>query len=164
MNEPIYRPGHQNHGADVWDHAREAYSMGASAPSICEFYSLSLSTFRTRARREGWRRGDLSQDPGAFHTDDDTVHETMDAGAMAEAAWRSASEAVRRGRVREAHSWTRLARELRLQAQAEREARERADRFPPPERPPERLTERAVEAAPFTLSAPCSGATEGDGA
>ena len=138
---------------DLWAHAEKAYRTGASAPDICSHYGLSLSTFRHRAKREGWRRGDFTADPGAYHLDDDTVHETLDAAALAEAAWRAASEAVRTGRLRQAQGWTRLARELRLQAAAEREARERADRFAP--RP---AVETVVEAAPKALKAPVPGA------
>lgn len=133
--------------------------MGAGAPDVCAFYGLSLSTFRHRAKREGWRRGDFSVDPGAYHIDDDTVHETLDAAALAEAAWRAASEAVRLGRLRQAQGWTRLARDLRLQAAAEREARERADRFPPPPPSVEAVLEvQAARAALSAPSAPVSGA------
>jgi len=153
MTDPLPSSGHRFDGETLWAHAREAYRMGASGPDVCAHYSLSLSTFRTRARREGWRRGDMTSDPGAYHADYEVVHETLDAAAMADAAWRAASEAVRQGRLRQAQGWTRLARELRVQASAGREARERADRMPPP--PP--LT--AAEAAPIALSAPVSGAS-----
>ena len=152
MTELDLSSGRAFAGDAVWAHAQEAYRCGASGPDVCAHYGLSLSTFRARARREGWRRGDLSQDPGAYHADDDTVHETLDAPAMADAAWRAASEAVRKGRLREAQGWTRLARDLRLQAQAEREARVRAERFAPP-------PVTAAEAAPIALSAPVSSAS-----
>lgn len=122
--------GRARAGDVVWAHAREAYSLGASAPEVCTHYGLSVSTFRKRARREGWRRGDLSDDPGAYHLDDPTVHETMDAATLAERAWRAASEAVRLGRVGQAQGWTRLAQTYRRIAAEEQEARERHDGGP----------------------------------
>jgi len=125
-----FHSGRQRVGETVWAHAREVYSLGAGAPDVCAHYGLSVSTFRKRARREGWRRGDLSDDPGAYHADDYTVHETMDAETLAERAWRSASEAVRLGRLREAQGWTRLAQDYRRIAAWEREARERHDGGP----------------------------------
>jgi len=129
MTDDLYS-GRAMSGDATWAHAREAYSLGASAPDVCGHYGLSVSTFRKRARREGWRRGDLSDDPGAYHTDDYTVHETMDAETLAERAWRSASEAVRLGRLREAQGWTRLAQAYRRIAADERAARDRHDGGP----------------------------------
>jgi hypothetical protein len=128
--ERNFTSGRRRDGEAVWAHAREAYSLGVSAPEVCGHYGLSVSTFRKRARREGWRRGDLSDDPGAYHLDDPTVHETMDAESLAERAWRAASEAVRLGRLREAQGWTRLALDYRRIAAVEREARERHDGGP----------------------------------
>jgi hypothetical protein len=122
--------GRARAGDMVWSHAREAYSLGASGPDVCTHYGLPVSTFRKRARREGWRRGDLSDDPGAFHAEDATVHETMDAETLAERAWRAASEAVRLGRLSQAQGWTRLAETYRRLAAEEREARERHDGGP----------------------------------
>jgi hypothetical protein len=149
--------GHQRHGSDIWAHAREAYSCGVGAPTVCEQFGLSLSTFRARARREGWRRGDLTPDPGAHRTEyDDFEHEVLDPAAMADAAWRMASNAVRRGRLRDAQGWTKLHRELAVQAAAALEARERRESLEP-ERPPR---VQAVDVALIALSARENSATE----
>jgi HAD superfamily hydrolase (TIGR01509 family) len=151
--------GHHLHRPEIWAHAREAYSCGVGAPTVCEQFGLSLSTFRARARREGWRRGDLAPDPGAYRTEyDDFEHEVLDAAQMAEAAWRMASNAMRRGRLRDAQGWTRLHRELALQASAEVEARARREALAPvPE--PEAEATASLDLALIALSARAIGAT-----
>ncbi|MFC5373747.1 hypothetical protein ACFPIF_14350 [Brevundimonas faecalis] len=42
----------------LWALARADYLAGGSAPEVCERHGLNLSTFRYRARVEGWRRAD----------------------------------------------------------------------------------------------------------
>ncbi|MGO4410666.1 MULTISPECIES: hypothetical protein [unclassified Brevundimonas] len=49
--------------ADLWALARADYLAGGSAPEVCERHDLSLSTFRHRARVEGWRRADQVETP-----------------------------------------------------------------------------------------------------
>lgn len=44
--------------AAVWSAARADYLAGAGAPEVCERHGLALSTFRWRAKQEGWRRTD----------------------------------------------------------------------------------------------------------
>lgn len=51
-------PARTRRSADLWALARADYLAGGSAPEVCERHGLSLSTFRYRARTEGWRRAD----------------------------------------------------------------------------------------------------------
>jgi HAD superfamily hydrolase (TIGR01509 family) len=152
--------GHHHHRPEIWAHAREAYSCGVGAPTVCEQFGLSLSTFRARARREGWRRGDLAPDPGAYRTEyDDFEHEVLDAAQMADTAWRMASNAMRRGRLRDAQGWTRLHRDLALQASAEVEARARREALAP-DLQPEADAAASLDLALIALSARAISATE----
>lgn len=50
-------------GDAVWSAARADYLAGGSASEVCERHGLSLSTFRWRARNEGWRRADQPETP-----------------------------------------------------------------------------------------------------
>ena len=114
--------------AEAWLHAERSYSDGEPAELICRAYGLSLSTFRTRARREGWRRKDVAE----AQTCDPISLEPPPAPPthqMADLAWRSAAEAIRRGKVYEARAWMKLAGELKTLARHEAtEARVAADR------------------------------------
>lgn len=47
--------------ADLWSRARQDYLAGGSAAEVCERHGLSVSTFRWRARNEGWRRADQTE-------------------------------------------------------------------------------------------------------
>lgn len=57
---PVARTRRSN---DLWALARADYLAGGSAPEVCERHDLSLSTFRHRARVEGWRRADQVETP-----------------------------------------------------------------------------------------------------
>ena len=57
---PVARTRRSN---DLWALARADYLAGGSAPEVCERHGLSLSTFRHRARVEGWRRADQVETP-----------------------------------------------------------------------------------------------------
>ena len=68
--------GHRPRSDAVWSAARLDYLAGGSAGEVCERHGLSLSTFRWRARNEGWRRADQLETPCdapfvAVKTDDD---------------------------------------------------------------------------------------------
>lgn len=56
-------PARTRRSADLWALARADYLAGGSAPEVCERHGLSLSTFRHRARVEGWRRVDQVETP-----------------------------------------------------------------------------------------------------
>lgn len=51
-------PARTRRHADLWSRARQDYLAGGSASEVCERHGLSVSTFRWRARNEGWRRSD----------------------------------------------------------------------------------------------------------
>ncbi|MDP3369724.1 MAG: hypothetical protein Q8M32_07730 [Brevundimonas sp.] len=61
--EPSSTSGHHPRGDAVWSAARADYLAGGSASEVCERHGLSLSTFRWRARNEGWRRADQPETP-----------------------------------------------------------------------------------------------------
>lgn len=121
------RPVVSQRSAEVWALARADYLAGAGAPEVCERHGLSLSTFRTRARRECWRRIDLPPSPPdapfteagrpllpvcspqeALHTG-----ETW-AGAveLSDMVWLHLQRAVRAGRLIEARGWARVHHDL----------------------------------------------------
>lgn len=141
--DPPHPPssGHHPRSDAVWGAARADYLAGGSAAEVCERHGLSLSTFRWRARNEGWRRTDQPETPldapfvdlepedddwkprpydpfGLERSgdDDDDGAPTVDIYEtplqLAELAWAHAARAVRRGRMIEARGWTRLYREL----------------------------------------------------
>lgn len=56
-------PARTRRSTDLWALARADYLAGGSAPEVCERHGLSLSTFRHRARVEGWRRADQVETP-----------------------------------------------------------------------------------------------------
>nr|WP_314434273.1 hypothetical protein [uncultured Brevundimonas sp.] len=106
-------PSHARRSAETWAAARADYLGGASAAEVCERHSLSLSTFRWRARTEGWRRSD--QIVGSpFAPLDEEELDLMDnslplnAADMARLAWSNAARAMREGKLIEARGWTRL--------------------------------------------------------
>lgn len=61
--QPLEPSGHRPRGDAVWSAARADYLSGGSASEVCERHGLSLSTFRWRARNEGWRRADQPETP-----------------------------------------------------------------------------------------------------
>jgi len=114
-NEPA-ASGYSPRSELVWANARHDYDAGLSASDVCARYDLSLSTFRDRARREGWRRAVTLGDARAPWTDEDEEDLDTDPIAMAHAAWRHAARAVAQGDRHAARTWTRLASELRVVA------------------------------------------------
>lgn len=56
-------PARTRRSTELWALARADYLAGGSAPEVCERHGLSLSTFRHRARVEGWRRADQIETP-----------------------------------------------------------------------------------------------------
>lgn len=95
---------------DVWDRARHEYLGGESGPAVCERYGIGLTTFRERARHDGWRRSDMK---------DSTLtssREVLPASAAytdlaAEAGMRM-REALARGRASDVVSWMRVQDQL----------------------------------------------------
>ncbi len=108
--------GHRMRSPETWDAARQAYLEGGGAQDICDRYDLTLSAFRARARREGWRRADMADPdpgPGLDDVDDDTPLPSLE--DMAARAWRRAARALHLGRAGETQRW--LAIHARLQQQ-----------------------------------------------
>ena len=111
--------GYRVRSEGVWAAARDEYVAGASAEAVCARYDLGLSAFRQRARREGWRRldaEDLSPDLSPYPPEPEAAPPT---GELADLAWRSAAQAIRRGRVYEARAWMKLSQALRDAAREE---------------------------------------------
>lgn len=127
------RPVVSQRSAEVWALARADYLAGAGAPEVCERHGLSLSTFRTRARRECWRRIDHPPShPDAPFTGPAFAHagerpplpvrspqealqmgETW-AGAveLSDMVWLHLQRAIRAGRLIEARGWARVHHDL----------------------------------------------------
>ncbi len=126
---PPWRPA----AKDAWRLAQEGYAAGFKAERICEAYGLSLSTFRTRARSEGWRRSDMeaAAEEGGLEGGIVEPPPALPTADLADLAWRSAAEAIQRGRVYEARAWMRLTAELKTQVRQEhlnaRHAAEKAE-------------------------------------
>jgi hypothetical protein len=153
FGDPSRRRTYEVRSPAVWMKAQADYAAGHPAPDICKTYDLSLSTFKTRARREGWRRRDLAEEErmeGVRMGDESDLDppEALPAALLRDMAWRHASEAIRCGRSTEAQRWIRIRRELRMEEHQEamadlqrsqdeaemkqgREA-EASDSFPPP--------------------------------
>jgi hypothetical protein len=114
--------GYRVRSEDVWQAARAEYAAGFSAEAVCAQFDLGLSAFRQRARREGWRRRDAEDEvpaPLAFPSEPDAAPATPE---LVDLAWRSAAQAIRRGRAYEARAWMRLWNELKAVARNERTA------------------------------------------
>ncbi len=135
--------------------ARADYLAGGSGPEVCERHGLSLSTFRWRAKKEGWRRADQpapSLAPAPTSQTDPLVIPDASPGAsrdgtpltaaqMVDKAWSHVQAAVAAGHLIQARGWLRLYKELKPYARYEEiEAREAAAReadtpSPPPDQP-----------------------------
>ncbi len=127
-NQPDPAPApprsYQVHDEAVWRAARDDYLSGHSAEAVCAQHNLNLSTFRHRARREGWRKSDAESPLPASLDDAPEPDAAPPTPELVDLAWRSAAAAIRRGRVHEARAWMRLWNELKAVA-AEDEERER---------------------------------------
>lgn len=119
--------GYRVRSETVWRAARDAYVAGESAEAVCARHDLGLSAFRQRARREGWRRSDAEDaepvSPTAYPPEPQAA---PPAEALADLAWRSAAQAIRRGRVYEARAWMKLHAELQEAVRREAAARRQA--------------------------------------
>lgn len=116
--EPDRAPaGHAFHSEEVWAAARDYYFAGCSAPQICDYLGIGVSTFRARAAKERWRRADQR---GVGPLDLDQL-DPLDAQApappppvdLAERAFRRAAAAVDRGRLLDAQGWLKVTETLR---------------------------------------------------
>jgi len=109
----------------AWEALKERYLNGEAAVGLAALFGVSLSTVRTRAREEGWRRAD-GPDPEIAAPP--TLDELSRAGrpnfgVMADTAMRRAAHAVREGQLHEALGWTRVGRSLAATARRKRPGR-----------------------------------------
>ena len=111
--------------ASIWANAQRDYLSGETAPRVCERYEIPLSTFRERAKREGWRRCDMEPDLAEPRP----LDPAPPTGEMVELARRAMADALRRGRPYEARSFMGLMRDLREEARQERREAEHAARL-----------------------------------
>ena len=129
--------GHRRVSEAVWERAREEYLEGDSCPTVCARHGMAPSTFRQRARDEGWRRID-QPDPEPVDLEAEEAAGLLDYAEMARHALVRLNRAVLRGRVTEAAGWMRLHARLldlaRTTAQPEPEPESAAPK--PASRPP----------------------------
>ncbi|MBA4807504.1 hypothetical protein [Brevundimonas sp.] len=118
LSDPVSAPAPWTRRSPaVWSAARADYLAGGSAAEVCERHGLSVSTFRWRARTEGWRLSDQPHGEVFVPLDEEDLA-FMDAGLpcnssdMARLAWSNATRAMRDGKLIEARGWTRLHGEL----------------------------------------------------
>jgi hypothetical protein len=101
---------HHIRPVETWVAVRDEYLAGLPAELVAERHGVSLSSVRTHARVEGWRRTDQPSSPPAPRDDPLTdADEELDPADMAELARRHAARAILRGRAVEAERWTRIA-------------------------------------------------------
>ncbi len=122
-----------------WHVLREDYLAGHSARSLCVNYDVPMSTFRARAKREGWRRCDQPEpDPFSQPEPDD---EPFDPDLLVIRARAHLRRAVTAGDALGALRWMKLVEQLTDFARRERGVRVR-------NAPDPRQAERdAIEAA-----------------
>ena len=114
--------GHRMRSTETWDAARQAYQEGGGAQDICDRYDLTLSAFRARARREGWRRADMADPDPALEDDLEDGSPRPCFEDMAETAWRRAARAIRQGRAGESQRWLAVHDRLTRHARADERA------------------------------------------
>jgi hypothetical protein len=115
--------GHRMRSPETWDAARQAYLEGGGAQDICDRYGLTLSTFRARARREGWRRADMPDpEPGPELDDVDDDSPLPSLQDMSATVWRRAVRALNLGRPGETQRWLAIHARLEQQIRANEEA------------------------------------------
>ncbi|MBC1182314.1 hypothetical protein HF680_06560 [Brevundimonas sp. WCHBH090558] len=104
---------------EAWEAAGTAYLAGSTAEEVSAVYGMAVSTFRARARDEGWRREDQ---PNPLREPIDLEAETADGlpdyGAMAAHALVRLNRALQAGRALEAARWVRLHADLTRMAAA----------------------------------------------
>jgi hypothetical protein len=96
----------------TWDGARSEYLDGATAEEVCRRYDLGLSAFRARARREGWRRADVT-DPAPIDDDAPSPFDDLTPVELAEVCLRRVARAIDLNRSADALRWMRLHAALR---------------------------------------------------
>jgi len=105
---PAARTGYRRASDTTWDAARADYLAGETAEAVCERYGMALSTFRARAREDGWRRSD-QPDPEPLDPLDMAAEVGLpDYADMARQALVRLNRAVHAGRAVEAARWMRL--------------------------------------------------------
>lgn len=122
--------GHSLRGPETWALIRHDYLAGGSARLIAERYGVSESALRTRARNEGWRKGDRP-DPDWASEDEEAYDPSAPPPSAAEIAATARWEAARALRLRrpvEAERWTRLHERWSALARAEAAEAENARR------------------------------------
>lgn len=108
VRDPYDRGGGYRRASDaVWARAGADYLEGDSAETVCARHGLAVSTFRQRARDNGWRRID-QPDPEPVDLEAEEAAGLPDYAEMARHALVRLNRAVLRGRVAEAAGWMRL--------------------------------------------------------
>ena len=99
---------------EVWDYARIDFSSGRPADEVCRVYGLAVSTLKARARREGWRRKDLTEtDPVKLRDESDIeAPPAPPTPELIDLAWRLMAEAMAQGRTSDTKSWLKVWRDL----------------------------------------------------
>lgn len=121
------RGGYRQTSDEVWARARADYLAGDAAETACARHGLALSTFRQRARVEGWRRQD-QVDPEPVDLDVELEAGLPDYADIARHALVRMNRAVLAGRAPEAAGWMRIHRQMLDLA--------RAEQTPPPKPKP----------------------------
>lgn len=118
---------------EAWEAAGTAYLAGSTAEEVSAVYGMAVSTFRARARDQGWRREDQ---PDPLREPVDLEAETADGlpdyGAMAAHALVRLNRALQAGRALEAARWVRLHADLTRMAASPPPS----PPAPPPAKPP----------------------------
>jgi hypothetical protein len=119
MTDAALEHAYRVRSPETWAAIKADYLAGEPAEAVAERYDVSLSTLRTRARRETWRRADQSDEDilagETDLTDDDLL---LPPEEVAELARRRAIRAIRLGRAAEAQRWTRVAADWEKLARA----------------------------------------------
>ena len=144
--------GYRRLSQEAWQAAGKAYLEGDTAEAVSARYGMGVSTFRARAREEGWRRED-QDDPSPLPMDEpidlpfETAQGLPDFAEMAAHALVRMGRAVQAGRAMEAARWVRLHAHLtRLAREAEPPATPSAARPEPKPKEPD-MAERATAVA-----------------
>lgn len=141
--------GYRRLSKEAWQAAGSAYLAGDTAEAVSACYGMAVSTFRARARDEGWRREDQ---PDPLREPVDLAAETADGlpdyGTMAAHALVRLNRALQAGRALEAARWVRLHADLTRMAAQPPPPRTASRPAPPPPEPREPdLADRATAVA-----------------
>lgn len=108
--ETIQTPDGPAPSGTPWHVLREDYLAGSPARVLCENYGVPLSTFRARARREGWRRADQPEPAAAAPPEPDD--EPFDPDLLVTRARAHLRRAVTAGDALGALRWMKLVEQL----------------------------------------------------